>query len=261
MSLLLPDCAGPCLRSIHPRATWARDGSGTLPRPWATEFEAVLQFLDSHGQFERRMSRLTDDRRALFAVLAEGRTGRFLVGLGFRILAWEPPSPTGLGDLLVQWGNATPVFVEVKAPDKEGEWAKELSLDELLARKALGRLAPPESGAVSPVEMPFQVIRDKVLKKLTADQPNLAVIVDDLRASPADARGVIEGSVARFFGSPDVKRLGGVLFLKPETVWGRPVYYLSNFYHNPNALTACCLPEQVIDTLTASAERDAAMIA
>jgi hypothetical protein len=225
--------------------------------------EDTLRFYDQQGRLLPRLKGLRGNRRKLFAELAEARAGRFLNNSGSRILGWEPPSHMGnnLGDILVQWGATAPVFVEVKGPDWEGEFEGELEKEEFLKRKALGRYVDVESRAVSPVGTSFRVIRKNILRKLAGDRPSLAVIVDDFRDSPAEARGVIEGSVAAFFGGPDVKRLGGVLFLKPETVWGKPVYYLSNFYHNPNAFAACRLPGPVIDVLTASADRDAAMIA
>jgi hypothetical protein len=224
--------------------------------------EDTFRFYDQQGRLQPRLNRLRGNRRELFAELAEARAGRFLHNLGFKILGWEPPSTTGFpGDLLVQLGQTVPIFVEVKGPDWEGEFEAELEKKEFFKRKALGKYVDGKSRAVSPIQIPFIVIKENALKKFSDDRPNLVVIVDDLLDSPADARGVIEGYVATFFENVEVKRLGGVLFLKPETVWGRPAHYLSNLYDNPNAFTACRLPVAAIEILTAAAERDAAAIA
>jgi hypothetical protein len=217
--------------------------------------EIVLQYLDQEGQFERLLSRLRDDTRSRNSTLAEARAARFLHGLGFQILQWEPPSVTGCpGDLLAQMEDPTPIFIEVKAPD----WQGELSEDERPQRKTLGKHVDAEARAVSPIEMPFQVIRNNALKKFTDDQPNLVVIVDDLFDSPASARGVIEGYVDEFFHDPETARVGGILFLCPQCPVGRPVSYSSNFYHNPAALDRCRLPKAVITILSNRAEQDAA---
>lgn len=256
MAMSLPNSAGIRLRQIAQGAQWVRDG-GTMPESWAEEIEHTLQFLDGQGQFQPRLNSLRGNWRQLNGVLAEGRTGRFLDSLGFRILAWEPPSLTGYpGDLLVQWKALTPIFVEVKGPDWEGEFQSQLPNHKFLKRKALGKQVDGEAGAVSPVGMPFQVIRDNAMKKFAPNQPNMVVIVDGLLVSPANARGVIDSHVEKFFGEPQTDKLGAILFLLAECPAGGQVRYRSNFYTNPLALAACLLPEHAAVVLNDRAVRD-----
>jgi hypothetical protein len=261
MPMALPNNAGRYLRRIAQDAKWARDGKETIPPMWAEELEDTLQFLDGHNQLECRLSRLRGKWRELVAELAEARTGRFLANLGFQILGWQPPSPTGCpGDLLVRWGAAAPVFVEVKAPDWEGEFQGELENEEFQKRKTLGKYVDNEGGAASPTEIPFRVIRENALKKFADDRPNMAVVVDDLRISPAEARGMIEDHVKQFFQEPQTVRLGAILFVCVEHPAGEPARYLSNFYENRSATSACQLPEAAVAVLTARAERDSSIV-
>lgn len=261
MPIALPINAGRHLQRIARDAKWARDGKGTVTDSQAEEIEDTLRFLDGHDQLECRLNRLRGKWRELVAELAEARTGRFLTNLGFQILGWQPPSPTGcLGDLLVRWGSSVPIFVEVKAPDWEGEFEGELEKEEFFKRKSLGKYVDGEGRAASPVEIPFRVIRENALKKFADDRPNLAVVVDDLMMSPADARGIIDGQVREFFREPATARLGGILFLLVERPVGSAVSYVSNFYDNPDALVPCQLSKPAVTTLTDRAEQDSAML-
>jgi hypothetical protein len=261
MPVTIPDSAGPHLREIAPNARWVRDGNYTLSNSWSKEMEDVLRFFDEQKQFKRRLPRLLGKWRELTAELAEGRTGLFLQSHGFHILSWEPASTAGYpGDLLVQWESLTPIFVEVKGPDWEGEFEGHLEKEEFIKRKALGKYVDGEGGASSPVEIPFRVIRDNALKKFAGDRPNMVVVVDDLMCSPADARGVIDGQVREFLREPASARVGAILFLRPECPVGGPVRYVSNFYDNPAASVSCQLPKAAVTILTDRAEQDAAMI-
>ena len=173
----------------------------------------------------------------------------------------EPASTTGFpGDLLVQLGQATPIFVEVKGPDWEGEFQSEMEKEEFLERKSLGKYVDGEARAGSPVQIPFTVIRDNALKKFADDRPNMAVVVDDMMLSPADARGVIDGQVEAFFREPATTRLGAILFLLPEFPAGSASRYVSNFYDNAAALVPCQLPKAAVAVLADRAEQDSAMV-
>jgi hypothetical protein len=96
-----------------------------------------------------------------------------------------------------------------------------------------------------------------VLPKFSDDRPNLAVIVDDLFASPADAHAVIDGDIDKFFALTETRTLGAIVFLVPENPWGQSVRYISNFYVNPNAWTRCRLPEIAVTALADRARQDA----
>jgi hypothetical protein len=194
----------------------------------------------------------------LYAELAEARTGRFLRDHQFQILEWEPASATGFpGDLLVQLGESASIFVEVKAPDWQGELTSE---ERLGVRKQHGKFLHAEARAVGLCEMPLRVIEENALKKFTHDRPNLAVVVDDLFSSPAEARGVIEWQIDQFFRKPEVQCLGGILFLLVECPAGRGVRYISNFYDNRAATSACMIPDVAIKVLRECTERDANIV-
>ena len=250
MPVSFPRSAGPYVQRIFQNSRWARTGSGTLSKSYAAEMEDTLRFYDRQGRLQPRLNRLRGNRRELFAELAEARAGRFLHDLGFAILEWEPASTTGFpGDLLVQLGQATPIFVEVKGPDWEGEFQSEMEKEEFLERKSLGKYVDGEARAASPVQIPFTVIRDNALKKFADDRPNMAVVVDDMMLSPADARGVIDGQVEAFFREPATTRLGAILFLLPEFPAGSASRYVSNFYDNAAALVPCQLPKAAVAVL------------
>jgi hypothetical protein len=232
-------------------AKWVRDGDYQLADCYAQEIEEVLRFLDGNGQLGRFRSRLSDDLRARDAALAEGRAGRVLVQLGCHILRWEPPSLTGKpGDLEVEWPGAPPIFVEVKGPD----WQSELSTAELRSpRKAQGKWVDLEARAVSPTASPLDVTQRNALKKFSRTRANLVAIVDDLFVSPAQARGVIEGSIREFFLKPEVGVLGGILFVTPDYIAGQIRYFI-NFYENPLASQPCQLPATLVRNLVEISE-------
>jgi len=251
----LPGNAGPYLRKIFEGARWARDGRGGFRPSRATEMEDTLRFYDQQGRFEPRLPRLRGNYREFLAELAEARAGRFLRDQGFQVLEWEPPSTTGFpGDILVQLGESSPIFTEVKAPDWEGELSPE---EQIGGRKQLGKFLHAEGRAVGLAQVPLRVIKDNALKKFTPDRPNLAVVVDNLFASPAEARGVIEWQIDEFFQKPETQCVGGILFLLIECPAGRAVRYVSNFYDNPAAISNCKIPEVAVKVLTERAERDA----
>lgn len=254
----LPSNAGSYLLRIAQDSKW--NGTTTISPSYAEEMEDTLQFLDGHGQLERCLSRLRGKWRDLSAELAEARTSRFFANLGFQIRGWQPPSSTGCpGDLLIQWGATNPVFVEVKAPDWEGEYKGEMEQQEFRMRKAQGKYVDGEHGPTSPTEIPWKVILENALKKFSDDRPNLAVVVDDLRLSPTKARGMIDGDVRKFFQEPDTEKLGAILFLCLDCNAGESVHCLSNFYDNPTAISACQLPSAPAAVLKSRAERDSAI--
>ena len=81
----------------------------------------------------RTLPRLRDQTREhRNAALGEIRAALVLANTGFRITAWEPVAVPGRpGDLeVVIEGDATPIFVETKAPSWQGEVWKDGSRDE-----------------------------------------------------------------------------------------------------------------------------------
>jgi len=254
MSKSLPSNAGPHLIRVAEGAKWMRDCDGMLPEPWAQEINDVLRFLDQQGQLDRLLPRLRGNKRIFTAAIGEGRAGLFLENLGFKIIEWEPSSiENKQGDLLICLNGSKAIFVEVKSPD----WESELSSEEQRGqRKSYGKYVHAEVRITNPLEIPLRIIHTNVLPKLSDDRSNLVVFVDDLFSSPADAHEVIDGAIDEFFATNEAKRIGGILFLIAETIWGRPVRYISNFYPNPHALEGCRLPQSVLDLLARRSLRD-----
>ncbi len=246
---------GPLTRTIADEARWLVEDEFPAHQPWADDVERVLAHLESSGQFHRFLPRLRASAKQRNEALAEARVSFFLHRNGFKILEFEPVGANGkVGELLVQWGETTPVFVEVKAPS----WRAELFPDGPPTPEQLQiikeRLQKPkhingEARAINPASEAFDVIGRNALEKLTDRRPNLVVIVDDYFVSAVgipNLQAVAEREMSAEEMSADYVRLGGVLFLNPECFLGRDeIEYRIDYVHNPRALSACQIPEPV----------------
>jgi len=143
------------------------------------------------------------------------------------------------GEFEVSWRGGPPIFVEVKAPD----WQGELSTHEKTgARKAQGKHVNLEGRWTDPLEQPLSVMEKNAIPKLTPDRPNLIVIADDLFISPVGAPH-LEGRMRSFLARPESACVGGVLFFKAECHRGE-IEYTIRFHENPGASgPAGCLPQ------------------
>ena len=254
---------------------------------WADDLESVLQFLLDVGRlpaFTATIQRVRSPRDR-DALLAEVRGTFVLHRQGFRVLEWEPRGEgTTRGEALVALGPEMPVFVEVKHPSWEGEHlplyrAEQRRLSDSdraarLARMKLPRFLPSacEGGPVGSHYFSMSVVRRNALPKLSTRHPNLVVVVDDCQVTPVGLP-TLSHCVLEEFAHPahdpldpedrfTYERLGGILFIHPESFIGRGVQYDVDFIVNPGVLSCCALPPRVIAALEAlrdeTNEREAA---
>jgi hypothetical protein len=254
VALRRPLVLGPLTRLISDGAKWRHQGAFPECQGCADDLERVLNFSELQGQFERFLPRLKDDARSRDSALAEIRTGFLFHRKGFKILRWEPPSGSGkLGDLEIRWGSTEAIFVEVKAPDWEGELSESERTPD---RKALGRLVDGEARSVDPIGEAFKVIEENALPKFSDTMPNLVVVVDNYFSSVVGhPYQYLQERAEAELRAPKYSRLGGVLFLKTD-VWKSTVEYLVAFVANPNAIRNCSLPTGVIEGLARSSRND-----
>lgn len=244
---------GSLTQVVRHGAKWRRELLFPYSQASACEAERIFEFLSVQGQFERFLPRLRDDARALQAAIAEGRVAFFHFRNGFDIHEWEPPGRDRcVGEFSVSWNWGQKVFVEVKAPD----WQGQLSKDELLSdRKQKGKWVDGEGGCVSP--FPERTIKNAVLK-LRDDQPNLVVIAGDLFISPAEVPDSdLKDRVDEFFRRPENRVLGGLLFFKADECRNE-IEYKIRFYANPYACAPCRIPADIAAGLAASSQADEA---
>lgn len=258
---------GPFTRMISNGAKWLDDDNFPACQVWADEVERVLQHLQSQGIFERFLPRLRDvDAKHRDAKLAEARVSFFLFRNGFRILEYDPSGADGTeGDLLVQWQDATPIFVETKGPSWRGELLPraEDERSRITAPQQLQefkeRIRKPKEQAlearwVDPAGQALWVVEENALKKLSDNRPNLVAVADDLFVTPVglpNLKAVVE---FEYMGRAAFDRLGAILFLKPEHRKSA-IEYRIDFIVNEGALPLCRLPEAISKGLAASAEQ------
>ena len=234
---------GDHLRIAADGARWLDQDDFPADQIWADEIEAVLNFAAVNGQFDRALGRLRGSARQRDATVAEFRVAFFLRRNGFRILEWEPNATGKPGDLLIQWRETPPIFVETKAPDWEGE----LSPDEREERKRLPKHVTGDGRAVDPVGAILDVVRENAVPKFGDSRPNLVVIHDDLFVSPAELPStVVRDRVAAGLADDGFERVGAVCFVHPtRPLPGREIIYATLFVENESALPACRIPEPV----------------
>jgi hypothetical protein len=234
------------------RARWRKQEQFPSKQVWANEIERVLAHLCAQNQFARFLPRLRDNARARNAALAEARVAFFLFCNGFRIVEWEPPASDGhIGEFNIQWTRGPMIFVEVKAPD----WQGELSSDELRGgRKKLGKYVDLELRFSDPLDQPTRVIETNAVPKLPRNQPSIVVIADDLFISPISTH-TRRTRIDSLFAKPENNSLGGVLFFKAEE-YRNDVEYTIRFHANSHATAGCQVPADVAKGLIASSRAD-----
>ena len=243
---------GPLTRTAAYGAKWRREDAFPGRQVWADEIERLLSFLVSQDQFGRFLPRLRGNGRTRGAALAEARVAFFLYRNGFRITSWEPPSPNGRrGEFEVSWQDGKLIFVEVKAPDWQGELSPE---EKTGARKVQGKSVDLEGRYVDPLSQPLTVITNNALPKLTPDRPNLIVIADDLFLSPVSVP-FLAHRMDEFLKRPENACIGGVLFFVAEWCGGE-IEYLIRFHENKAAYKTCRIPSNVRSGFNASTEAD-----
>jgi hypothetical protein len=240
---------------------------------WADDVESVLAFFDRENRLPAFFTMIQKARTPQHrdASLAEARGSFFLNQNGFRILEWEPQGEgTTKGEVLVGFPGSADIFVEVKQPSWHGEFLplrvverKRLSSAETAQRyqrMKQGKYLPDvaEGGAVGSHHFAMSVVRRNALPKFTDQRPNLAIVVDDCKVTVVGFPSLSEYVTQEFLhpahdlDDPDdrltYERLGGVLFLQPESV-GTAIEYKVDFVENPGVLPTCALPPAVIGLL------------
>ena len=177
---------------------------------WADDFESILAFLESQGEFDRFRNRLCARER--YGALAEARAGFYFHRNGFQIPRWEPEEVPGVpGDLEIAWPDTEPIFLEVKCPS----WQGELSEGERDSRIKQPKYID-ESRAVDPMERVIYVV-GKSLPKFSPTCVNLAVVVDNLFMSPLSlSLNRVYGRIARELADIRYAAVSGVLLINPE---------------------------------------------
>lgn len=265
---------GPLTQRLLAGSKW--QGADQFPawQVWADDVESVLAFLDRENRLPMFFTMIQKARTPQHrdAALAEARGSFFLNQNGFRILAWEPQGEgTTKGEVLASFPGSPEIFVEVKQPSWQGEFLplsiaerQRLSPSETaqrFQRMKQGKYLPDvaEGGAVGSPYFAMSVVRRNALPKLTDQRPNLAIVVDDCKVTVVGFPSLSEYVTHEFLNpahdpdDPDdrftYERLGGVLFLQPESV-GTGIEYKVDFVENPGVLPSCALPPAVTTLLT-----------
>jgi hypothetical protein len=266
---------GPLTRSLIAGAKW--EGHDAFPawQNWADDVESIMEFLANNNRFDHFCDLIQKTRTVQHrdAMLAEARGGFYLHRNGFRVLEWEPLGEgTARGEALVRLGESPAIFVEVKQPSWQGEHLpltiadqRRLSQEDRAAR--LARMKQPrflpnvcEGGAVGSHHFSMSVVRRNALRKFSAGQPNLVIVVDECNVTPVGLPSLAHYVQNEFLQpahdplDPNDRytydRLGGVLFLNTVS-FGVEVEYNVEFIANPQAIVPCALPEEVVSIFEA----------
>lgn len=172
---------GPLTRQIIEDSALSGKDDFPSSQECSDEVEAILRFIESHGEFDRFLPRLRSRNRQ--SCYAEIVAAYFFAQIGFDILTWEPISPPYKpGEIEVRWKDANPIFIEVKCPDWTGELTKS---ERNKGRKLQPKHINGDCRWVDPTDkVEFEV--SKALPKFDPDKVNLLVIVDDLFTSVLD---------------------------------------------------------------------------
>jgi hypothetical protein len=237
---------------------------------WADDIESVMAFMDRESRLPAflAMNQKARTPQHRDASLAEARGSYFLNQNGFRILEWEPQGEgTTKGEVLVSYPGSPEIFVEVKQPSWQGEFLplgtaerKRLSPAETAQRyqrMKQEKFLPgvTEGSWAGSHHFAMSVVRRSALPKFTDQRPNLAIVVGDCKVPLVGIPFLAEYVQQEFLqpahdlNDPDdcwtYERLGGVLFLQPEST-GTTIEYKMDFVVNPSVLPSCALPPPVV---------------
>jgi len=261
---------GPLTQRLLSGSKWQGNDQFPAWQVWADEVESVLGFLDRENRLADFLAVIKGARNQQHrdACLAEARGSYFLNQNGFRIVEWEPQGEgTTKGEALVSYPGSTEIFVEVKQPGWRGEFLPQTAADrkrmsavetaERYQRMKQEKFLPGvlEGGAVGSHHFAMSVVRRNALRKFTDQRPNLAIVVDDCKVTVVGIPSLSEYVQREFLhpahdpDDPDdrwtYERLGGVLFLQPEST-GTTIEYKMDFVVNPSVLPSCALPPPVV---------------
>ena len=250
---------GPYVQRVMSGASWAGDGGFPWRQGTADDCERLFAWADRLGQFDRFLSRLQARPKERDATIAEIRAAWFLESLGFQLVSWEPAVTNRPGEFEVRWPGTPSIFVEVKQPT----WESELTEDEKRGpRKRLPRYIAGDGQRGGDTQVQVRCAAENTLGKLSADRPNLLVVVDRLFHSPV--KDLEAGDVAAMLADPKFIALGGILCI--DANWlkddGTDVAYGTLFEGNPRAAgTAWEIPAPAAQALDAATKAAMASLA
>lgn len=260
---------GPLTQHLLSGAKWKGTDQFPAFQVWADDVESVLAFLDRENRLADFLAVIQKARNEQHrnACLAEARGSYFLNQNCFRVVEWEPQGEGNTkGEALVSYPGSSDIFVEVKQPGWRGEClpqsiAERNRLSQAETAKRYLRMKQEkflpgvfEGEAAGSHHFAMSVVRRNALPKFTDQRPNLAIVVDDCKVPVVGLPFLAEYVQQEFLcpahdaGDPDdhwtYERLGGVLFLQPEST-GTTIEYKVEFVVNPNVLPSCALPPSV----------------
>jgi hypothetical protein len=117
MTVRIDVSLGPLTKRVCQCAPWTGSDQFPANQAWADDFEHVLEYLNSQGQFERFLRILQGGLSQRDGAVAEARAAYYFARKGFDIVSWEPPGGSrSIGEFEICWQKDDLVFVEVKGP-------------------------------------------------------------------------------------------------------------------------------------------------
>lgn len=243
----------PLVLSLFKDSKWADE-----PRWSYYDFcmEEWLRFLRERGALEIYRADLQGDARVRDDTFAEIATAHFLeVHRSLPVIEWRPFGAAGKqGDLMVKLPTGHKMFVEVKRPSWQTEFAKRQGRDSPRLRQP--KYLDDEEGSIVHLWQQFRDVVEKAYPKLPDSMPTLLVLCDDLTFPLYEDADYVEEALYRRrtegftdwmgndgpFAGPQCQRLGAAatLNLNPRS---NTVAYLTQFFPNPNACRSVQVPE------------------
>lgn len=222
---------GPHVERVTDGISWPEPDKFPAHQEAADDLERLFDWVERQGEFERMLPRLRARARERDGAIAEIRAAWFLESLGFKVVSWQPAVASHRGDFEVQWSDTPVIQVEVKQPT----WESELSEEEKRGpRKKQPRFI---SGEARWTDTRVEVRRaaEKAMGQISANRPNLLVIVDRLFQSPVEE--LEPSDLATIFTGGSFTGLGGILCLNANWLKadGSGVDYGALFEANPRA--------------------------
>jgi hypothetical protein len=232
---------GHLTRKICSNAPWEGQDDFPWNQAWADEVEEILSFLQTQGQFERYLPRLTGTLTQRDSSLNEARIALVFHRMGFSIKSWEPKGNSNkFLEYEIQWQETKPIFVEVKGP----RWEGELDISEIKG----GRKQKPRyvSGEARNVDSVGKVIEaaENAYPKFFNNKPNLLVVTIDLLFFPPNRlpRNTVVPQVTSALEKKKLSNIGGILFFDSYPKLNKVEYDL-HYIENPLAEHLCAIPK------------------
>ncbi|MFO8089871.1 MAG: hypothetical protein R6U13_08555 [Desulfatiglandaceae bacterium] len=226
---------------------------GNIQNPhWQAEVKKWLIYIDSKGELNRFISRLTkqDERKANEALVEISSAYVLEKRLKYKVTDWEKPTLSNKNVDFVIKNGSDEIYCEVKRPSWMGELPKDQLNNDRSSRKWKAKYINAESFSFGHWRNIRKAIK-KAYPKFLKDKKNLVVIHDDLRVPILNdivtkemidialfldkkVQGSYDSELG-YFADCKYNRVGGILFIdiNPGSV---NEIYKSLFIENPNAL-------------------------